>query len=61
MVEDVDWNRFAPEIFGSVGDDGQLLIWDARDAASGTPKHAVPRAHGDKEVSYLLHSLCAQS
>lgn len=30
VVEDVDWSRQQPHLFGSVGDDRQLLIWDTR-------------------------------
>eukprot|EP00658_Telonema_sp_P-2_P041939 TRINITY_DN3004_c0_g2_i14.p1 TRINITY_DN3004_c0_g2~~TRINITY_DN3004_c0_g2_i14.p1 ORF type:complete len:380 (+),score=118.76 TRINITY_DN3004_c0_g2_i14:91-1230(+) len=30
VVEDVDWHNFNESIFGSVGDDKQLRIWDHR-------------------------------
>lgn len=36
IVEDVDWHKFYAHLFGSVGDDSQLLLWDSRDA-SGKP------------------------
>jgi len=31
VVEDVSWHMHNPHVFGSVGDDRQLLLWDARD------------------------------
>lgn len=30
MVEDVAWHGFHPDIFGSVSDDKQLILWDMR-------------------------------
>ena len=30
VVEDVDWSKKQPQLFGSVGDDRQLLLWDSR-------------------------------
>ena len=36
IVEDVDWHKFYAHLFGSVGDDCQLLLWDSRDS-SGKP------------------------
>ena len=30
VVEDVDWSKQQPHLFGSVGDDRQLLLWDSR-------------------------------
>lgn len=44
VVEDVDWHKIYPHMFGSVGDDSQLLIWDARET-SDTPTHRVEKAH----------------
>lgn len=31
VVEDVCWHQFNPHIFGSVGDDKQLILWDTRE------------------------------
>jgi histone-binding protein RBBP4 len=44
VVEDVDWSHHHAHVFGSVGDDKQLLIWDARDA-TGNPMKTVTDAH----------------
>jgi histone-binding protein RBBP4 len=44
VVEDVDWSHHHGHVFGSVGDDKQLLIWDARDA-TGNPMKTVADAH----------------
>jgi len=50
VVEDVAWHAHHAEIFGSVGDDKKLLIWDTR--TPGTPKHEVIAAH-TREVNCL--------
>lgn len=42
-VEDVAWHRFNPHLFGSVGDDKQLILWDTR--KPGTALRAV-QVHG---------------
>lgn len=55
IVEDVAWHRTDPYIFGSVGDDGRILLWDRRDLrrpAGGPPAGA----HGGKEVNALCFS-----
>lgn len=44
VVEDVAWSHHHSHVFGSVGDDMQLLIWDARDS-SGGPSKKVAKAH----------------
>jgi histone-binding protein RBBP4 len=44
VVEDVDWHRSYAHMFGSVGDDSQLLIWDVRDATDKVSQR-VERAH----------------
>ena len=44
VVEDVDWHKHMTHLFGSVGDDSKLLLWDAREA--GAPSQTVERAHG---------------
>jgi histone-binding protein RBBP4 len=43
VIEDVDWHRHAAHMFGSVGDDSRLVLWDARE--SGAPSHTIERAH----------------
>lgn len=51
IVEHVAWHNKNENLFGSVGDDGRLIIWDMR---SDKPQHSVV-AH-DKEVNYLSFS-----
>jgi len=41
IVGDVSWYHFHDSIFGSVGDDGKLMIWDVRDPSNTTPKHSI--------------------
>lgn len=41
VVEDVAWHSKHEYLFGSVGDDKQLLIWDTRRAGTDSPLHAV--------------------
>ena len=48
VVEDVAWHGTLPHVFGSVGDDRQLILWDARAARSS----AATEAHG-AEVNCL--------
>ena len=45
MVEDVSWHLKNENLFGSVGDDCQLIIWDLR---TNQIQHSV-KAH-EKEV-----------
>lgn len=40
-MEDVAWHVQHEHLFGSVGDDRQLLIWDTRAAPTDKPLHAV--------------------
>ena len=52
MVGDVDWHKHMAHLFGSVGDDSKLLLWDAREG--GSPSQSVERAHGmDVEVNCI--------
>ena len=44
VVEDVAWSHHHSHVFGSVGDDMQLLICDARDSTGG-PSKKVAKAH----------------
>lgn len=44
VVEDVDWSKQHEHIFGSVGDDAQLLIWDSR-GPPDQPMKRVEKAH----------------
>lgn len=41
VVEDVAWHNFHGSIFGSVGDDRKLLIWDTREKDRKKPLHKV--------------------
>lgn len=52
MVEDVSWHLKNENIFGSVGDDCRLIIWDLR---SNRPQHSV-EVH-EKEVKQLAISI----
>jgi histone-binding protein RBBP4 len=49
VVEDVAWHVQNEHLFGSVGDDRQLLVWDTRTSTSEKPLHAI-EAH-QAEVS----------
>jgi len=48
-VEDVSWNMKDENMFGSVGDDWKLVIWDLR---TNKPQQSV-KPH-ENEVIYLL-------
>lgn len=50
-VEDVDWHKKHAYMFGSVGDDSRLLIWDTREPVDKTT-FEVSRAHDGQ-----VHSL----
>ncbi|PAA59523.1 hypothetical protein BOX15_Mlig007085g2, partial [Macrostomum lignano] len=41
VVEDVSWHLLHDSIFGSVGDDQKLMIWDTRAKSSSKPTHSV--------------------
>ena len=43
VVEDVDWHKQFDHVFGSVSDNGKLLIWDSRE--SSKPAQTVSDAH----------------
>ncbi|WOK94681.1 hypothetical protein Cni_G03386 [Canna indica] len=51
QVEDVAWHLKNENIFGSVGDDHHLMIWDLRASTSKSPQHSIT-AHQD-EVNSL--------
>eukprot|EP00850_Spirogloea_muscicola_P010545 SM000062S19931 [mRNA] locus=s62:467898:470924:- [translate_table: standard] len=51
VVEDVAWHLRHEYLFGSVGDDKQLCVWDTRNASLTKPLHAV-EAH-QAEVNCL--------
>ncbi|KAM9384225.1 histone-binding protein RBBP4 [Pholidichthys leucotaenia] len=44
MVEDVAWHLLHDSIFGSVGDDKNLMIWDTRSSNTTKPNHSI-QAH----------------
>ena len=48
VVEDVSWHLKNENLFGSVGDDCRLIIWDSR---TNRPQHSF-QVH-DKEVKQL--------
>ncbi|GBC05864.1 hypothetical protein RclHR1_06480014 [Rhizophagus clarus] len=41
IVEDVAWHTKDPNMFGSVGDDQKLLIWDVRPDRADKPVHSI--------------------
>lgn len=51
MVEDVSWHLKNDSLFGSVGDDCKLMIWDLR-----TNKHEQAVVVHEKEVKQFLQS-----
>lgn len=51
VVEDVSWHLKNENLFGSVGDDRRLAIWDLRSSDSNKPQSSVI-AH-EKEVNYV--------
>lgn len=51
VVEDVAWHVLHDAVFGSVGDDHKLMIWDTRNNSSTKPAHTV-EAHS-AEVNCL--------
>ncbi|XP_072976359.1 histone-binding protein MSI1-like [Typha angustifolia] len=54
LVEDVAWHLKDENLFGSVGDDHKLMIWDLRSSTSKTPQHSII-AH-QNEVNSLSFS-----
>lgn len=55
IVEDVAWHKLDGNVFGSVGDDGRILLWDKRDLSKPTGGPRVG-AHGGKEVNAICFS-----
>lgn len=53
VVEDVDWHKFSPTLFGSVGDDARLLLWDSRNPNKFS--HQVENAHSS-DINCLAFS-----
>ncbi|XP_010266834.1 PREDICTED: WD-40 repeat-containing protein MSI2-like [Nelumbo nucifera] len=51
VVEDVAWHLKNENLFGSVGDDRRLMIWDMRSSLLNKPQQSL-LAH-EKEVNYL--------
>jgi len=47
VVEDVDWHCRDINLFGSVGDDKTVRIWDARENDSTIAVHCIKDAHSD--------------
>uniref|UniRef100_A0A1I8A0V8 Probable histone-binding protein lin-53 n=1 Tax=Steinernema glaseri TaxID=37863 RepID=A0A1I8A0V8_9BILA len=41
VVEDVAWHVLHDSVFGSVGDDCKLMIWDTRNGSNTKPAHVV--------------------
>lgn len=55
IVEDVAWHHFHENLFASVGDDRQLLVWDTRSSTSDSPKIRRAEAH-DGEINSVVFS-----
>ncbi|KAK9140976.1 hypothetical protein Scep_010657 [Stephania cephalantha] len=51
IVEDVSWHLKNENLFGSVGDDRRLMLWDLRSSTLDKPQFSI-LAH-EKEVNYL--------
>lgn len=51
-VEDIDWSKYFPNIFGSVGDDSLIAIWDTRESSDGKPTKKVAKAH-DSDINCI--------
>jgi len=54
VVEDVAWSAKFDNVFGSVGDDKRLMIWDTRNPNRDAPRHNV-LAH-TKDINCLAFS-----
>ena len=54
VVEDVAWHLRHEYLFGSVGDDKQLLIWDLRSNTPDTPAQAVEAHEAEVRGRYAL-------
>ncbi|XP_042494460.1 WD-40 repeat-containing protein MSI2-like isoform X1 [Macadamia integrifolia] len=52
IVEHVSWHSKNENLFGSVGDDRRLMIWDLRSPLSNKPQHSII-AHEKEQVNYL--------
>lgn len=50
VVEDVAWHLRHEYLFGSVGDDHHLLVWDLRTSATNKPVHSVIAHQGEVSV-----------
>ncbi|RWV97758.1 hypothetical protein BHE74_00032893 [Ensete ventricosum] len=57
-LEDVAWHLKNENIFGSVGDDHLLMIWDLRSSSLKKPQHLVT-AHEDevKQLSWECYGI----
>eukprot|EP00898_Chlorokybus_atmophyticus_P003487 jgi/Chlat1/4139/Chrsp269S03967 len=47
VVEDVAWHMRSEQLFGSVGDDKQLMLWDLRRDTNAGPTHKVEAHSGE--------------
>lgn len=55
-MEDVAWHLKHEYLFGSVGDDKKLLLWDTRQPAVDKPMHSI-EAH-EAEVTFHCCVIC---
>ena len=52
VVEDVAWSHKTAHLFGTVGDDKQILLWDSRESGETKVTHKVTDAH-DGDVNCI--------
>lgn len=53
MVEDVAWHRRHEYLFGSVGDDQYLYIWDLRTQSATKPIQSVVAHQSEVSLNQL--------
>lgn len=56
VVEDVAWHLRHEYLFGSVGDDQYLLIWDLRTPAVSKPVQSVVAHQSEVSDMYIFNS-----
>ncbi len=59
VVEDVAWHVQHEYLFGSVGDDRQLLVWDTRTSTSEKPLHAIEAHQAEVSNSAFISLTCS--
>jgi len=50
VIEDVDWHKLDPNLIGSCGDDGHIMLWDVRQRGTiNGAAHVIRNAH-EKDI-----------